>query len=368
MNPSAATDKRRQSAPRPAGPNPASGNRSRVGQMVLLPALALLAAGLGAPVAAAHTASIGPHTAPHSSHTTRAAQAVISVPCSEGALVNAINTANSTPTTPDTLNLTPGCTYTLTTNNGGGQDGLPGIVSPITINGRGATITRASSAPEFRILFVDEIGGLTLNTTTIRNGKAAGSGGGIFNNGGTLTVRTSTIRNNTASDGGGIDNRGTLTVTASTIHNNTASDAVGGGILDATSSPTTVTASTIRNNTANEDGGGIYRTFGSIRLTASTIDHNTANDQGGGIWIPGGTTATVTASTIGNNTATSNGGGVFNNGGTVNFRLSSIRNNTAGGTGGGIYNNTGTVTPLLSTIRNNTPNNCAGTPVPGCSG
>ncbi|MEV6699327.1 hypothetical protein AB0M68_19485 [Streptomyces sp. NPDC051453] len=371
MNPSAATGLRRHAGPGPAGSNPASGNRSPAGHMVLLPALVLLTAGLGAPVAAAHTASISPNAASRSFHTTRAAQAVISVPCNEGALVNAINTANSTPTTPDTLNLAPRCIYILTTNHGSGVDGLPGITSPITINGRGATITRASSAPEFRILFVAPNGGLTLNKTTISNGKTGAGGGGIQNNGGTLAVRDSTIRNNTAEFGGGIDNRGTLTVRDTTIRNNTASNTInsgrGGGIFDSTLSPVTVTASIIRNNTADEAGGGIYHNFGTIALTSSTIDHNTAS-RGGGFWNSGGSTASVRASAIRNNTANSNGGAVFNNGGTINFRLSAVQHNTAVGDGGGIYNNTGTVTPLRSTIRNNTPNNCAGTPVPGCSG
>ncbi|MGW6144788.1 hypothetical protein [Streptomyces sp. NPDC055140] len=95
---------------------------------------------------------------------------------------------------------------------------------------------------------------------------------------------------------------------------------------------------------------------------------NTAS-SGGGIDNRG--TLTVAASTILNNTASSDaGGGIFNSTltATANVTGSTVQGNTAVGDGGGIYNATGTVAPLLSTIRNNTPNNCAGTPVPGCSG
>ncbi|MFF4276492.1 hypothetical protein [Streptomyces sp. NPDC001536] len=41
--------------------------------------------------------------------------------------------------------------------------------------------------------------------------------------------------------------------------------------------------------------------------------------------------------------------------------------NGAGGFGGGILNQGGTVTLTRSPVRNNRPDNCAGTPVPGCS-
>ncbi|MDO4587954.1 MAG: right-handed parallel beta-helix repeat-containing protein, partial [Planctomycetia bacterium] len=59
---------------------------------------------------------------------------------------------------------------------------------------------------------------------TLTGGKAPGPGGGIFNDGGTLTITTSTISDNSAEYGGGgiYNRRGTLTVTNSTISGNTA--------------------------------------------------------------------------------------------------------------------------------------------------
>ena len=73
-------------------------------------------------------------------------------------LIAAINAANANPGA-DIINLAASGTYTLTAvDNTGyyGPTGLPVIVSPITINGNGATILRTSapSTPDFRIFLV----------------------------------------------------------------------------------------------------------------------------------------------------------------------------------------------------------------------
>lgn len=79
-------------------------------------------------------------------------------------MVAAINSANGSGG--GTITLAGGCTYTLvapTTR----ANGLPVITATVTIQGNGATITRASSAPSFRILGVASGGTLTLNALTI---------------------------------------------------------------------------------------------------------------------------------------------------------------------------------------------------------
>src|ERR1700710_438871 len=67
-------------------------------------------------------------------------------------LAAAITTANTSSVGPDAVQLGAGCTYMLTAgdNNGFGPNGWPPIASDITIEGNGATITRAASAPKFR--------------------------------------------------------------------------------------------------------------------------------------------------------------------------------------------------------------------------
>jgi len=105
------------------------------------------------------------------------------------------------------------------------------ISTTLTIDGgtTGVTIVRSDEAgtPDFRIFEITG-GDVTLDSLTIRNGLASvspdNSGGGIRNDGGTLTVINSTLSGNTASDdGGGIANiSGTLEVTTSTLSGNRA--------------------------------------------------------------------------------------------------------------------------------------------------
>ncbi len=105
-------------------------------------------------------------------------------------LIAAINAANAAPD-PDIINLADGA-YTLTAidNATDGVNGLPVITSPITIHGGNcATITRDTSAPEFRLFRVAAGGSLTLSDVTLTNGNSGeGFSGGIVSNSGTLTL------------------------------------------------------------------------------------------------------------------------------------------------------------------------------------
>ncbi|MGI9074297.1 MAG: hypothetical protein ACR2JB_23960, partial [Bryobacteraceae bacterium] len=82
--------------------------------------------------------------------------ATITVPCSgsgggPSGLAAAIKTMNST-LGPNTINLTPGCIYTLAhAFQVGSPNGLPPITGIITVNGYGATIARSqvSGTPPF---------------------------------------------------------------------------------------------------------------------------------------------------------------------------------------------------------------------------
>jgi hypothetical protein len=86
-------------------------------------------------------------------------------------LIAAINTANGNGEE-DTITLAAG-TYTVTAvdNSTDGENGLPSITSPITIQGAGAETTmleRASTAPEFRLLHVSVDGVLQIEGLTAR--------------------------------------------------------------------------------------------------------------------------------------------------------------------------------------------------------
>ena len=145
-------------------------------------------------------------------------------------LVSAIDQANAS-LGPDTVELGAGCLYLLTdvNNNWYGPNGLPAISSNVTIEGNGATIARASSAPKFRLFFVgadptspgtdDYVspgpGVLTLRDVTLTGGLAkggdsnaggggAGMGGAIFSQG-TVTIDRSTLTQNTARGGSAVN-------------------------------------------------------------------------------------------------------------------------------------------------------------------
>ena len=127
----------------------------------------------------------------------------VNVPCGGGgsALAAAVAAANGSGG--GTINLDKGCTYTLSLNNMDmGPNGLPVVVSAITINGNGSTI---SGNNHVRVLDIDGADGgrLTLNKITITRGNSPGPGGGIFNNEGTSTLNHTLVTGNSSGAGGG---------------------------------------------------------------------------------------------------------------------------------------------------------------------
>jgi hypothetical protein len=141
---------------------------------------------------------------------------------------------------------------------------------------------------------------LTLNEDDITNGTAEeGSGAGISNDGGTLTVTHSLVANNYSTnlpngaggDSGGIQNVGPnpvteaaakLTVTDSTIAGNSA--ALGGGIFSwgDTANTTSIVNSTIANNdggTRSTEGGGLLASQGTISVENSIVSGNTVENS-----------------------------------------------------------------------------------------
>jgi hypothetical protein len=262
------------------------------------------------------------------------AQAItIPVACSENALVDAVNLANSTPTS-DTLVLAGGCTYRMTSSHGGASNALPVVTTPIEMIGP-ATVTNASllGLGMFRIAEVGPTGRLTLTT------------GVAF------------TRGNVLGNGGGILNRGAVTLTGSTLTGNTASGN-GGGLANADTPSGTAPAATFTNSplsgntTLLGDGGALYNGLrGTLTVTGVTgsplfITGNSAG-RGGGISAVNSTATTLTQTAVTNNHAL-----------------------LAVGNSGGVYRQGGTMTTTNSPITANTPNNCVGSvpAVPNCTG
>jgi uncharacterized repeat protein (TIGR01451 family) len=325
-------------------------------------------------------------------------------------LIQAINDANSEVAPyvgADTIILDADITLIAaeasSSNIGGGQAGLPDIITDITIQaGAGSTIERAFTTcdpndndPDFRIFNVmaGRIGGvLALDGITVQYGcvapGAGGSarGGGIYNDSGaTLSLSNTIVAYNTAlgssdssagsGEGGGIFNGGTITsIVNSSIVYNTAQGGAGGsyggwgsgGGISAWNIITSIANSTIAYNTAQGgtgseyagwgEGGGISIIEATIEsILNSTIAHNTAQGGDGGAYGGGGA-----------------GGGISNGGLLLSLANSTVAANHAlGGTGsatngdargGGLYSYDTTVFSSILADSDITPGGGSATP------
>ena len=220
-----------------------------------------------------------------------------------------------------TFNLAAGSTITLASAE-------LSLTQSVSITGpAGGTITvrrDAANATQFRIFSVAANNIVGISNLTI-SGGVGGSGGGIYNSGGTLTLTNSTVSGNTVVgggvSGGGIFNisGGAVTLTNSTVSGNTAANgAVGGGIYNTVGGTVIVTNSTVSGNTASNSGGvggfggGIFNAVGAVTLTNSTVSGNTSTvDDGGGIFNTGGTVNAANTIIAGNtNNANLSGSGI----------------------------------------------------------
>ena len=119
-------------------------------------------------------------------------------------------------------------------------------------------------------------GSLTLSNSTISDSTSFFGGGGIFNFGGTLMLKNSTLSGNAATNGsgGGIaNNDGMVTCRNSTISGNSAT--VGGGIENS-GGDVTLHSSTLSGNLATNRGGGINNND-TLNITNSIVAGNTAS-------------------------------------------------------------------------------------------
>ena len=164
---------------------------------------------------------------------------------------------------------------------------------------------------------------VTLEGLTVTGGAA--EGGGLSNNGGSVTVTDTTISGNTtgaAELGGGIANSGTLTVSDTSIAGNRASGIFpeGGGLYNVAAP----SRSPIPRSPATHWG----RECRPRRRCVSTRDldrhrhhdhrqHRHRTIQGSGVFLDTGASATITDATITGNTTTvttTGGAGVFDRG------------------------------------------------------
>jgi predicted outer membrane repeat protein len=258
--------------------------------------------------------------------------------CVEGAgnvaeLIAAIDNANAN-SQDDTIVLTAGCAYNLTDpdNSTDGTNGLPSILSDrghtLTIVGNGATIRRASSAPEFRIFHVAAGATLSVRDLSLADGIEPNGGGALYSHG-TTSLFFVTLRNNSAG-------------------------AANGGALYAESGSVTIDFGLLTGNSA-ANGGALYNDGSQLTLTNSMLGGNTASQQGGA--LAGSGTVTVRTSTFAGNSASLNAGAVWVENGNWSIENATFTSNSTGGQGGGLANESSSPSVNNSTFADNTADN-----------
>jgi hypothetical protein len=183
------------------------------------------------------------------------------------------------------------------------KNGNLNLTPTVTISGLAMFYGKADSTNNFFGGDIRNQGILTLSEDEIAQGSTtSGSGGGISNDGGTLTLTHSLVWNNSSTnsgaggDSGGIQNYGDSTigpghllVIDSTIANNTA--ALAGGIFSwensapPTPNTTTIINSTIAFNdggTRATNGGGLLVSQGTISVENSIVADNTVDNPASG--------------------------------------------------------------------------------------
>jgi hypothetical protein len=155
------------------------------------------------------------------------------------------------------------------------------VAGNLTLND--STVTGNTVAASGGGIYVRDVGMLTVNRSTVSGNTAGVEGGGLFNDG-VLAISNSAISGNTApnSSGGGLVNSGAggLTLHNSTISGNSAGQHGGGLVLGGSA---TLDSVTVANNTSVSFGAGVYpKGVGVITMTNSILADNTSTDYSAG--------------------------------------------------------------------------------------
>lgn len=231
-----------------------------------------------------------------------------------------------------------------------------------------------SGGEDSRVFHVEPDATVELVNLQIASGAVTGSGGGaIYNNGGTLIIRDSSISGcNSTGRGAAVAGHGTLSVIDSTFTDN-SSEAGGGAIYHC--GPLTVTNSVFLRNTSSASvGGALYHhggilevdgcsfvdngavadggaicSFGMVVIGDSGFSNNTAGRFGGGVM---GSDLAITGCTFVGNSA-ADGGGVFSMGGMHRIINSTFSAND-GEQGGAVGSRDASLVVRHSTLAGNT--------------
>ena len=257
---------------------------------------------------------------------------------------------------PDALVDGGGVSRIFSIDAAGGTGAVQAVtIAGLTLTGGNGTGMLAANDGRGGAVHVASGSDLTLDGTTVELNTASGDdaddgGGGIYNDGGTLTVDGGSVSSNLAGgasgSGGGIfSSGGTVTVTDALVSTNEANRAGGG--IEVVDGTVTLTGVNLLNNFAGPldgpmagapgNGGGLHVTGmdgTQVSVTGGLVAQNEAASEGGGLWNQAGSTMTVDGVEFADNLALGDaadqgGGGIFNNGGTLSVSGSTFNRNLA---------------------------------------
>lgn len=228
--------------------------------------------------------------------------------------------------------------FTITNGTRGVENAGALTLRGSTISGNGASNADRDGAGIFNT------GSLILEGSAVTENTTSGNGAGLYNDGGVVTIRESAISGNRGEDnalssGGGIYNAGTLDLERSTVSDNYAWDSAGG--IFNQGGEVTITDSVVSGNQAGEfSTGGLYSEGGVVDILGSLFSEN-EGPRSGAIHAENVDRVTIVGSTIAGNLAYEGAGDAFAGGivssGNVTLYASTVAANT-GVVGGGIYN------------------------------
>ncbi|MEU6221977.1 hypothetical protein ABZ845_31450 [Streptomyces sp. NPDC047022] len=194
----------------------------------------------------------------------------------------------------------------FTFNNSGGSGG--GLQSNGTVTTDAVVFNRNFAATDGGAIGHDD-GDAVYRNTTLKNNTSVIGGGGIQLFGGTAQFINSKILNNTTtgSEGGGIRNDASLTLIKTEVAGNVVggSAGLGGGIFESGGTLVLRDSSVDRNSangSGNSQAGGIFNAFGAATLDHSEVNNNASTVAPGGVWT--NIQFTVSRSEIRNNIPT----------------------------------------------------------------
>lgn len=168
-------------------------------------------------------------------------------------------------------------------------------------------------------VYVGPTGSFLMVGGSLSANSAISNGGAIFQDGGPVTIRRTTVQSNTSDSGGAIYNQaGALTIDSSNVYSN-SSTKTGGAIVSIGS--LTIVSSVLQSNVSRNSSGGAVTAAGTFTITSSRFVTNTASttdDQGrgGGLRVTtnpltlAGASGWVTDTSFLSNSAAFNGGGL----------------------------------------------------------